>query len=36
MTSYSAGQEMGEHISKRVKANLGIEEKTPQKINRMT
>lgn len=36
MTSYSAGQEMGEHISKRVKANLGIKEKTPQKINRMT
>ena len=36
MTSYSVGQEMGEHISKRVKANLGIEEKTPQKINRMT
>ena len=37
MTSYSIGQELGEPIANRVKANLGLtEEKKPQKINRMT
>lgn len=36
MTSYSIGQELGNPIAHRVKANLGLPEKQPQKINRMT
>ena len=36
MTSYSIGQELGSPIAHRVKANLGLPEKQPQKINRMT
>ena len=36
MTSYSIGQELGEPIANRAKANLGLSEKKSKKINRMT